>query len=185
MLRQKVNKTKKEFKTKNITELKKDNIEQNENLLLLIKNELIGNKKQILYNNISFDDTKELLFNNIYFRFDYFDNKSKKKNYSVEILLEFLPELLLEKGININEIIEEFKKRKNIAATKIFIIIEKHIESYKNCNDNNDYSSISTDIEFNSLQNEQSEKLGIIINNMKIKVMYKYFHRFRYNTLGI
>jgi hypothetical protein len=186
LLRKKVNKTKKEYKYKNIIEPKKDTIENNDNLILLIKKELIGNQRHILYNNTSLDDTKELLFNNDYFEFDYFDNKSKKKNYSVEILLEFLPELLEEKGININEILDELKKRKNIAAKNIFVIIEKHYESYKNYNDvNNDLSSISTDIEFNSLQNEQSEKLGIVIKNMKIKIMCKYFYRFRYNTLGI
>ena len=39
--------------------------------------------------------------------------------------------------------------------------------------------------EFDNLKNIQSEKLGIVIKNMKLKIMYKYFHRFRYNTLGI
>ena len=90
----------------------------------------------------------------------------------------------MEKGIDISEILGELNKRKSTAAQKIFIIIEKHFDSYKN-GDNNDYSSISTDIEFDNLQNLQSEKLGNIIKNMKLKIMYKYFHRFRYNTLGI
>ena len=109
------------------------------------------------------------------------NNLNKEKEV---ILLEFLPELLMEKGIDISEILGELNKRKSTAAQKIFIIIEKHFDSYKN-GDNNDYSSISTDIEFDNLQNLQSEKLGNIIKNMKLKIMYKYFHRFRYNTLGI
>ena len=101
----------------------------------------------------------------------------------MEILLEFLPDLLIEKGINISEILDEFKRRKNQATNQIVTVIEKYIDCFKDSN--NDCNSISTDIEFDNLKNLQSEKLGIIIKNMKLKIMYKYFHRFRYNTLGI
>ena len=104
----------------------------------------------------------------------------------MEILLEFLPELMEEKGINISEILDELKERKNTAVQKIFIIIEKHYNSYKNKNiDENDISSIYTDIEFDNYQSLQSEILSIVIKNMKLKNMYKYFHRFRYNTFRL
>ena len=181
LLRQKVNKIKKDYKfkysNKSISR-KSENNEKN-NLIFLIQKEIYGN------NNIhNIEDTKEMLFNNTCFESDYFSNKSKKKNYSVEILLEFLPELLEEKGIDIYEIIQELNERKNKAAQQIFIVIEKHFDCFKDSDNNDDYNSISTDIEFN-LKNEQSEKLGIVIKNMKLKIMYKYFHRFRYNTLGI
>jgi hypothetical protein len=189
LLRQKVNKIKKEYKYKYINNFKHNNHENNNDIILLIKKEIsINTEKSLNGNNINSDGKKENIFKNYYFDFesDLFNNKSKKKNYSVEILLEFLPELMEEKGINISEILDELKERKNTAAQKIFIIIEKHYNSYKNKNiDDNDISSISTDIEFNNLQNLQSEKLSIVIKNMKLKIMYKYFHRFRYNTLGL
>ena len=180
LLRQKVNKIKKEYKKKylnNYTESKVEN--SNNSVLLLIKKEIFGNKN---INNL--ENTKELLFTKLYFDTEFYSNKSKKRNYSTEILLEFLPELLLDKGIDLNEIINELKERKNIAAKQIFIVIEKHFEI---CDDsvNNDYNSISTDIEIENIKNAQSEKLGQVIKNMKLKIMYKYFHRFRYNTLGI
>ena len=184
LLRQKVNKTKKEYKYKYMNKSvpkKCQNIDNN--LILLIKKEIYGNKKS-LYNNDT-EDTKQMIFNNICFENDNSDNKSKRRNYSVEILLEFLPELLEDKGINICEILDELKQRKNTAAKQIFIVIERHFDCRKDSENNDDYNSISTDIEFDSLQNMQSEKLGMVIKNMKLKIMYKYFHRFRYNTLGI
>ena len=179
LLRQKVNKLKKEYKYKhnNIT-ISKNN-ENNNCLMSQIKKEIYGHKKN---NNI--EDAKETLINNIFFDSEYFNNKSKKRNYSVEFLLEFLPELLEEKGIDICEILDELKERKNKATNQLFTVIEKHICCFK-YSDNNDCNSISTDIEFDNLKNIQSEKLGMIIKNMKLKIMYKYFHRFRYNTLGI
>ena len=182
LLRQKVNKTKKEYKYKYLNKSVSRINENNNNLILLIKKEIYGNKKNLYNKNI--EDTKEMLFNNSYFENEYFNNKSKKRNYSVEILLEFLPELLEDKGINICAILDELKERKYNAAKQIFIIIERHYDCYKD-SENNDYNSISTDIEFDNLQIMQSEKLGMVIKNMKLKIMYKYFHRFRYNTLGI
>ena len=182
LLRQKVNKIKKEYKFKHMNKSISRKNEKNDknNLFFLIKKEIYGN------NNIhNIEDTKEMLFNNTYFESDFFSNRSKKKNYSVQILLEFLPELLEDKGIDIYEILQELNERKNKAATQIFIVIEKHFDCCsKDSENNDDINSISTDIEFN-LKNEQSEKLGIVIKNMKLKIMYKYFHRFRYNTLGI
>ena len=183
LLRQKVNKSKKEYSSISKSKSIFNNNEKNENnLLFLLQND--NSKDEILTNNINIGDNKEILFNKDYFESEYFNDKSKKKNYSLNILLEFLPELLEDKGIDINEIYNELKERKNIAAKNIFIIIEKHIDSYSNI-DNNDLSSISTNLEFENLLNEQSEKLGKVIKNMKLKIMYKYFQRFRYNTLGI
>lgn len=180
LLRQKVNKLKKEYKSKYkyINNSLSKNINNNYSIIQ-IKKEIFGNKK---YNNIR--DEKEMLFTNLLFDSEFFNNKSKKRNYSVIILLEFLPELMEEKGINICEILDELKERKNKAINQIFTIIEKHIDCHK-YSDNNDCNSISTDIEFDNLKNLQSEKLGLIIKNMKLKIMYKYFHRFRYNTLGM
>ena len=183
LLRQKVNKSKKEYSSISKSKSIFNNNEKNENnLLFLLQND--NSKDEILTNNINIGDNKEILFNIVYFESEYFNDKSKKKNYSLNILLEFLPELLEDKGIDINEIYNELKERKNIAAKNIFIVIEKHIDSYSNI-DNNDLSSISTNLEFENLLNEQSEKLGKVIKNMKLKIMYKYFQRFRYNTLGI
>ena len=184
LLRQKVNKSKKEYSSISKSKSIFNNNEKNDNnLMLLLQKE--NSKDEILANNINIGgDNNKILFNNDYFESEYFNDKSKKKNYSLNILLEFLPELLEDKGIDINEIYNELKERKNIAAKNIFIVIEKHIDSYSNI-DNNDLSSISTNIEFENLLNEQSEKLGKVIKNMKLKVMYKYFQRFRYNTLGI
>ena len=179
LLRQKVNKLKKEYKYKHNTNTISKNNENNNCLMSQIKKEIYGYKKN---NNI--EDAKETLINNIFFDSEYFNNKSKKRNYSVEFLLEFLPELLEEKGIDICEILDELKERKNKATNQLFTVIEKHIDCFK-YSDNNDCNSISTDIEFDNLKNIQSEKLGMIIKNMKLKIMYKYFHRFRYNTLGI
>ncbi len=177
LLRQKANRVKKAYKYRNRVQFE-NNEKNNNNLILLVKKEISGN----IDNSNKCYEGKEILFKNL--ESDHLNNKSLKKNYSVEILLEFLPELLIEKGIDISEILNELNDRKNIAARKIFITIEKHFDSNKNY-ENNDYSSISTDIEFDNLQNLQSEKLGNIIKNMKLKIMYKYFHRFRYNTLGI
>lgn len=178
LLRQKVNKIKKEYKYNYMNKSNSGNCENKNNLIKLIKKEIYGNKT-----NNNLEDKKELLFNKLYIESEFYNNKSKKRNYSVEILLEFLPELLEEKGIDIYEILDELNQRKNCAAKQIFIIVEKHFDYKNGCSQ--DCNSISTDIEFDNLKNIQSEKLGIVIKNMKLKIMYKYFHRFRYNTLGI
>ena len=177
LLRQKVNKLKKQYKFKHLNNSSKNN-NNNNNIISQIKIEIYGNKN----NNI--EDAKETLINNIFFNSEFCNNKSKKRNYSVEFLLEFLPDLLEEKGIDICEILDELKERKYKATNQLFTVIEKHINCFK-YSDNNDCNSISTDIEFDNLKNLQSEKLSMIIKNMKLKIMYKYFHRFRYNTLGM
>ena len=182
LLRQIVNKTKKSYKqnyNKNLTTTFKEDI--NNNLILLIYKEIFGNNENYKNEFIDLYEKKKLLFNNSGLNSELFNNKSKKKNYSVKILLAFLPELLEDKGVDIIEIINELNRRRNNAAIQIFVIIEKHFNCYK-CDNN---VVMSPDAVFENLKNAQTEKLGKVIRNMKLKIMSKYFHRFRYNTLGI
>lgn len=79
------------------------------------------------------------------------------------------------------DILNELNQRKNNAAIQIFVVIEKHFNCIK-CDNN---SGMTADAVFDNLKNAQTEKLGKVIRNMKLKIMSKYFHRFRYNTLGI
>ena len=182
LLRQLANKAKRKYKNDFYsisTDLNKDNM--NNNLNLLIYKEIFGNginsEKEI--NNLY--ENKKMLLQSFVFNSEYFCSKSKKKNYSVEILLSFLPELLEDKGIDIMEILNELNQRKNNAANQIFVVMEKHF----NCCKCDTTAGMTTDAVFDSLKNAQTEKLGKVIRNMKLKIMSKYFHRFRYNTLGI
>ena len=182
LLRQIVNKAKKSYKqnyNKNLTTAFKEDI--NNNLILLIYKEIFGNNENYKNEYIDLYEKKKLLFNNSGLNSELFNNKSKKKNYSVKILLAFLPELLEDKGVDIIEIINELNRRRNNAAIQIFVIIEKHFNCYK-CDNN---VVMSPDAVFENLKIAQTEKLGKVIRNMKLKIMSKYFHRFRYNTLGI
>ena len=182
LLRQLANKAKRKYKNDFYsisTDLNKDNM--NNNLNLLIYKEIFGNginsEKEI--NNLY--EMKKMLLQSFVFNSEYFYSKSKKKNYSVEILLSFLPELLEDKGIDIMEILNELNQRKNNAANQIFVVMEKHF----NCCKCDTTAGMTADAVFDSLKNAQTEKLGKVIRNMKLKIMSKYFHRFRYNTLGI
>ena len=182
LLRQLANKAKRKYKNDFYsisTDLNKDNM--NNNLNLLIYKEIFGNginsEKEI--NNLY--EMKKMFLQSFVFNSEYFYSKSKKKNYSVEILLSFLPELLEDKGIDIMEILNELNQRKNNAANQIFVVMEKHF----NCCKCDTTAGMTADAVFDSLKNAQIEKLGKVIRNMKLKIMSKYFHRFRYNTLGI
>jgi len=182
LLRQLANKAKRKYKNDFYsisTDLNKDNM--NNNLNLFIYKEIFGNginsEKEI--NNLY--EKKKMLLQSFVFNSEYFCSKSKKKNYSVEILLSFLPELLEDKGIDIMEILNELNQRKNNAANQIFVVMEKHF----NCCKCESTAEMTADAVFDSLKNAQTEKLGKVIRNMKLKIMSKYFHRFRYNTLGI
>ena len=182
LLRQLVNNEKREYKSNfyfNSANLNNENI--NSNLILLIYKEIFGNEinSEKDYNNLC--EKKKMLFKNLNLNSEYFHNKSQRKNYSVKILLAFLPELLERKGIDIMEILNELNQRKNNAAIQIFVVIEKHFNCIK-CDNN---SGITADVVFDNLKNAQTEKLGKVIRNMKLKIMSKYFYRFRYNTLGI
>ena len=182
LLRQLANKAKRKYKNDFYsisTDLNKDNM--NNNLNLLIYKEIFGNginsEKEI--NNLY--EKKKMFLQSFVFNSEFFYSKSKKKNYSVEILLSFLPELLEDKGIDIMEILNELNQRKNNAANQIFVVMEKHF----NCCKCDTTAGMTADAVFDSLKNAQTEKLGKVIRNMKLKIMSKYFHRFRYNTLGI
>ena len=181
LLRQLVNKTKKRFKINlSFSSLFSNKEIITDNVILLLYKEIFGNQIKLNdeYNNLIVN--KKMLFVSKNFNSIYLNNNSKKKNYSVKILLSFLPELLIDKGVNIEEILEELNQRKINATIQIFVIIEK----YFSCN-KYDNKSISTDIEYENVKNEQAEKLGKVLIKMDIKVMSKYFYRFRYNTLGI
>lgn len=182
LLRQLVNNEKKEYKNNyyfNSAYFTNENI--NNNLSLLIYKEIFGNEmnSEKDYNNLL--EKKKMLFKDFKLNSEYFHNKSQKKNYSVKILLTFLPELLERKGIDIMDILNELNQRKNNAAIQIFVVIEKHFNCIK-CDNN---SGMAADAVFDNLKSAQTEKLGKVIRNMKLKIMSKYFHRFRYNTLGI
>ena len=181
LLRQLVNKTKKRFKINlSFSSLFSNKEIITDNVILLLYKEIFGNQIKLNdeYNNLIVN--KKMLFVSKNYNSIYLNNNSKKKNYSVKILLSFLPELLIDKGVNIEEILEELNQRKINATIQIFVIIEK----YFSCN-KYDNKSISTDIEYENVKNEQAEKLGKVLIKMDIKVMSKYFYRFRYNTLGI
>ena len=181
LLRQLVNKIKRSYKHNFCNDYIYDNKEINNNLILLINKEIFGNETNTENDLNNINEKKKMLFINKDSNSELLTNKSKKRNYSVKILLTFLPELLTDKGIDIEEILNELNQRKNNAAIQIFVIIEKHFNCYK-CDNN---VNISADAVFENLKNAQTEKLGKVIRNMKLKIMSKYFHRFRYNTLGI
>jgi len=182
LLRQLVNKIKKSYKCNLAFDYLHINKEtKNNNLIFLINKEIFGN--QIIFNNEynNLIEMKKMLFISKKFNSENLNNASKQKNYSVKILLSFLPELLTDKGIDIEEIVEELNQRKIKATVQIFVIIEKYFNTPK-CENNN---NISTDSNFDYLKNAQTEKLGKVIKNIDLKIMSKYFYRFRYNTLGI
>ena len=182
LLRQLVNKIKKSYKCNLAFDYLHINKEtKNNNLISLINKEIFGN--QIIFNNEynNLIEMKKMLFISKKFNSENLNNASKQKNYSVKILLSFLPELLTDKGIDIEEIVEELNQRKIKATVQIFVIIEKYFNCPK-CENNN---NISTDSNFDNLKNAQTEKLGKVIKNIDLKIMSKYFYRFRYNTLGI
>ena len=181
LLRQLVNKTKKSFKYNlSLNSLYSSEEKTTNNYIFLLYREIFGSQIKLNneYNNLIAN--KKMLFISKNYNTICLNNKSKQKNYSVKILLSFLPELLTDKGVNIKEIIEELNQRKINAATQMFVIIERYF-TYNKC----DSKNISTDAEFEHLKNEQTEKLGKVLIKMDIKVMSKYFYRFRYNTLGI
>ena len=182
LLRKIVNKAKKNYKLNFNINIPHINTETtNNNSIILIYKEIFGNEIKLdkEYNNLN--EKKKSLLNNINCNSNFFNNISEKKNYSVKILLSFLPELLEDKGVDISEILNELNQRKNSAVIQIFVIIEKHFNCYK-CDNN---LIMSADAVFENLKNAQSDKLGKIIRNMQLKIMSKYFYRFRYNTLGI
>ena len=159
----------------------KINKEKNNDLNIIFSNEEISNKSLILFN-------PELFFyslNNI---------QSKKKNYTVKILLEFLPELIEEKRINI-ERVKTMVNDKKIAMTKIVSVLSNHLY-IKFMNELNiENKNISNEVkicnvkEGNSkssiLFNMQIAQLGFVIEALNLKMMETYFKRLKSKTLGI
>ena len=159
----------------------KINKEKNNDLNIIFSNEEISNKSLILFN-------PELFFNSLN------NIQSKKKNYTVKILLEFLPELIEEKGINIERVKTMVNDRK-IAITKIVTVLSNHLY-IKFMNELNiENKNISNEVkicnvkEGNSkssiLFNMQMAQLGYVIEALKLKMMQTYFERLKRKTLGI
>ena len=132
--------------------------------------------------------------------------KSLKKNYSLKILLEFLPELLEEKGININEVKmkkmaqeksllgkteedEEYQaetEQKKKAAYKIFKILNSHISTQ---NEEKTQvieiaSSKTSKSKSSILFNMQLSQLGCIFEKLKNTLMHKYFECLKNKTFS-
>ena len=159
----------------------KINKEKNNDLNIIFSNEEISNKSLILFN-------PELFFNSLN------NIQSKKKNYTVKILLEFLPELIEEKGINI-ERVKTMENDRKIATTKIVTILSNHLYNQFMNELNIENKNISNEVkicnvkEGNSkssiLFNMQMAQLGYVIEALKLKMMQTYFERLKRKTLGI
>ena len=97
---------------------------------------------------------------------------------SHKALFKQFPCLALETKIKIYtmKVIKNFEKAKNLSENENtkFEQIQISEEFLK-----------TNDIDYENVKNEQAEKLGKVLIKMDIKVMSKYFYRFRYNTLGI
>ena len=105
LLRQLVNKIKRSYKHNFCNDYIYDNKEINNNLILLINKEIFGNETNTENDLNNINEKKKMLFINKDSISEFLTNKSKKRNYSVKILLTFLPELLADKGIDIEEIL--------------------------------------------------------------------------------
>ena len=187
LLRQKANRVKKAYKYRNRVQFE-NNEKNNNNLILLVKKEISGN----IDNSNKCYEGKEILFKNL--ESDHLNNKSLKKNYSVEILLEFLPELIEEKRINI-ERVKTMVNDKKIAITKIVSVLSNHLYikfmnelNIENKNNNNEVKICNVK-EGNSkssiLFNMQIAQLGFVIEALNLKMMETYFKRLKSKTLGI
>ena len=132
LLRQYVNKVKKsningDIKDK-ITRLSDNNSNSSNNVNK-------GNSCSFTLNDFDFYEEctsmsyKEMILNNNpYITY----GKSQKKNYSLKILIEFLPDLLEEKGININKLYT----KKQIQTQGQSVFIDEHEISHDNNNNN-------------------------------------------------
>ena len=156
------------------------NIKKINDLMDNIYNDEITNKNLILSN-------PDLFFNS------WNNNQSKKKNYTVKILLEFLPELIEEKGINI-ERVKTMENDRKIATTKIVTILSNHLYNQFMNELNIENKNITNEVkicnvkEGNSkssiLFNMQMAQLGYVFEALKLKMMQTYFIRLKRKTLG-
>ena len=156
------------------------NIKKINDLIFNSYNDEITNKNLILSN-------PDLFFNS------WNNNQSKKKNYTVKILLEFLPELIEEKGINI-ERVKTMENDRKIATTKIVTILSNHLYNQFMNELNIENKNITNEVkicnvkEGNSkssiLFNMQMAQLGYVFEALKLKMMQTYFIRLKRKTLG-
>ena len=156
------------------------NIKKINDLIFNSYNDEITNKNLILSN-------PDLFFNS------WNNNQSKKKNYTVKILLEFLPELIEEKGINI-ERVKTMENDRKIAITKIVTILSNHLYNQFMNELNIENKNITNEVkicnvkEGNSkssiLFNMQMAQLGYVFEALKLKMMQTYFIRLKRKTLG-
>ena len=178
LLRQMIHKLQKTNILKNSIEL--NEINKQTEKLFLEKNNFI--QKEI-YN-------KEFFLKN-----PYFLTSSKKKNFTLKILLQFLPDLLYEYNIDIDKL-NQINKNRQIGITQIFYIISNHIFNnlIKECNENKNENETELIKICNSkegcskssiLLNMQLSQLSGIVENAQINLLKIYFYKFKKQTLGI
>ena len=157
-------------------------------------NEVKKNELKIISSNEGISNKGLLLINPELFFYSLNNIQSKKKNYTVKILLEFLPELIEEKRINI-ERVKTMVNDKKIAMTKIVSVLSNHLYikfmnelNIENKNNNNEVKICNVK-EGNSkssiLFNMQIAQLGFVIEALNLKMMETYFKRLKSKTLGI
>ena len=197
LLRQCVNKLMKNkiyCESQKIQILKKEAFPQKINNNNYEKNEVKKNELKIISSNEGISNKGLLLINPELFFYSLNNIQSKKKNYTVKILLEFLPELIEEKRINI-ERVKTMVNDKKIAMTKIVSVLSNHLYikfmnelNIENKNNNNEVKICNVK-EGNSkssiLFNMQIAQLGFVIEALNLKMMETYFKRLKSKTLGI
>ena len=125
----------------------------------------------------------------------YFLTSSKKKNFTLKILLQFLPDLLYEYNIDIEKL-NQINKNRQIGITQIFYTISNHIFNnfFKEINDNKNENETELIKICNSkegcskssiLLNMQLSQLSGIVENAQINLLKIYFYKFKKQTLGI
>ena len=178
LLRQMIHKLQKTNILKNSIELNEIN-KQTEKLFL--------EKNNFIQSEIS---NKEFFLKN-----PYFLTSSKKKNFTLKILLQFLPDLLYEYNIDIEKL-NQINKNRQIGITQIFYTISNHIFNnfFKEINDNKNENETELIKICNSkegcskssiLLNMQLSQLSGIVENAQINLLKIYFYKFKKQTLGI
>jgi hypothetical protein len=180
LLRQIIHKLQKKNIVKNSIELNEINNPKKYEKIFLEKNNFFESE-------IS---NKELVLNN-----PYFLTSSKKKNFTLKILLQFLPDLLYEYNIDIEKL-KKINQNRQIGITHIFYIISNHIYNnfFKEFNDNKNEHETELIKICNSkegcskssiLLNMQLNQLSGIVENAQINLLKMYFYKFKKQTLGI
>ena len=178
LLRQMIHKLQKTNVLKNSIELNEIN-KQTEKLFF--------EKNNFIQSEIS---NKEFFLKN-----PYFLTSSIKKNFTLKILLQFLPDLLYEYNIDIEKL-NQINKNRQIGITQIFYTISNHIFNnfFKEINDNKNENETELIKICNSkegcskssiLLNMQLSQLSGIVENAQINLLKIYFYKFKKQTLGI